>query len=1020
MAPFAFFEHFGEAQGVTDRVRLIQQDHQGYLWCVVPAKGLLRFDGVSFQAYSSDPEDPYSLSNIEDMLVDHKGLIWLATRTGMVCLDPVSGRFSNVASRTSDGFFRLLEDHNHRVWAATVGEELAYFDPQRDSIVIWKSKHSQDGYTGQPFPENQFGGLDCLIETADGTLWFDINNRTEYGVAAIDPRREVLLHFPFQGFLKNLPKSQTSIPLAMALFSDEKNKCLWMGGYGPGLLKFSTETHVWKSYDLNPPRQNDPLNNFIYDIQSKNDSTLWLATETGMKVFSTSQRHWTGFNPHPSQAWEAQKAQYLAIFRDQAGTTWFGTDKGLSRLDPYRQQFPKNATLPDGFQAQAIAEHAPTGERLFAGWNDDGYFWVFAQHLLTGKIRQAKQLLHFLPYDVASVHQIYIAPDGRIWVLLNRGIGWLDPATLRLTIPDLPIANNPDCRTPNLWPRQITADAEGNLWIATFGNGIVRYTPSNGQFWRPAELPIFPGGEKCEFNECLYSVFCDPVGKIFFGEVGTGLEIWDRPQKTRALFAPKAKNNRSFGGIVTKCIVPDASGNLWFGTETGICRYLPDAPPDSAFERVKGFQETVFRIVSDGQGRLWLSTPKGLICYDPRLNIWKKFGEKEGMVLPINEYTPLFCGNDGEIWLGSELHFNPSNIVLHPPAATPLITGFKIYDRALSLPTPTEQNGQQVFPEIRLSPDQEVFSVEIGTLGFTAPEETRLLYRLRPDDPWQEAGAQRTFTFNRLPGGRYRFELKATGANGVENGRTAVLPLLVMPAFYRTVWFWLLCLGAVGAGLYALFRYREIQRLRQEHLRLRIARDLHDEVGSTLSSISILSASALHGVQKDLDKARFGNIGDKARAALDSISDIVWSVNPENDSMEKALARMSAYASEMLENMGAELHFEVGNGVESLSLPMEKRKDFYLIFKEAIHNCAKYARAKQVWVAVKKEDNVLIMSIKDDGIGFEMGNTEPGARSLGGNGLRNMRSRAAALGAELQIESAVGSGATVLIKIPMK
>ncbi len=899
-------------------------------------------------------------------------------------------------------------------------EGLAFFDPERDSMVRWESERIQDGDNGQLGDGSRFKGLTRLAESADGTLWFNVTNIETgvYGVAAIDPLRRGLRLFSAEAFLKKSSLVQASNP-TLAFLLDEKNQCIWMGGYGPGLLKFSIETHAWKWYDLNPPGQNDPLNNFLYDIQPRDDSTLWLATETGLKIFSTTKSQWKRVQPNPIHVWEAQMAQYLAVFRDRVGTTWFGTDRGLSRIDPYRQQFHKNSPLPDGFQAQAIVEYTPRGERLFAAWSGDGYFRVYGQHLVTGKIRQAKQRLRFKPYDVATVHQMFVAPNGRIWILLNKGIGWLDPVTLHLTLLDQPIANNPARSTATLWPRQISADAEGNLWIATFGSGIVRYTPGTGQFWRPPELPFLKGGDKREYNEYISSVYCDSSGRIFLGESGTGLEVWDRKHQKRALFSSKAKNNRSFGGQTTFCIVPDAAGNLWFGTEAGLCRYLPAAPPDSAFARIKGLQEAIFFIVPDADGRLWLSTPKGLICYDPKRNTWIQFGKKAGMVQHIDERTPLFLDSHGELWLGSELHFNPSKILLHPPAATPLITGFKIYDRPRSLPLPEEQNLQQVFPEIRLSPDQEVFTIEIGTLGFTAPEQTRLLYRLRSDDPWEEAGAQRAFTFNQLPGGRYRFELKAMAPDGTDSGRTVVLPLHVVPPFYRAIWFWLLCLTAVGAGLYALFRYREIQRLRQEHLRLRIARDLHDEVGSTLSSISILSASALQGVQKDLDKARFGNIGDKARAALDSISDIVWSVNPENDSMEKTLARMSAYGSEMLENADAELHFEVGEGVESLSLPMEKRKDFYLIFKEAIHNCTKYAYAKQVWVDLRKENNVLIMSIKDDGIGFQINNTEPGSRNLGGNGLRNMQTRATALGGTLSLNSHPGSGTEVRLKLPL-
>ncbi len=229
----------------------------------------------------------------------------------------------------------------------------------------------------------------------------------------------------------------------------------------------------------------------------------------------------------------------------------------------------------------------------------------------------------------------------------------------------------------------------------------------------------------------------------------------------------------------------------------------------------------------------------------------------------------------------------------------------------------------------------------------------------------------------------------------------------------------LVLLILLGCGFY-VWKTRQKNKARQlqENIRQRIARDLHDDLGSTLSSISILSQSTPNSLQ-DLDQTRFGNIGDKARAALDSMSDIVWAVNPDNDSMEKLLARMSAYASEMLENVGTELRFQVGTGVESLTLPMGKRKDFYLIFKEAIHNCVKYARAKRVEIALEKQGNLLIMNIKDDGVGFETKNMVPEVRNLGGNGLRNMRSRAAALGGTLEVMSAPGAGTEIRLAIPL-
>lgn len=273
------------------------------------------------------------------------------------------------------------------------------------------------------------------------------------------------------------------------------------------------------------------------------------------------------------------------------------------------------------------------------------------------------------------------------------------------------------------------------------------------------------------------------------------------------------------------------------------------------------------------------------------------------------------------------------------------ITEFRIFDEFQPV-VPADY----VVKELVIDHSQNFISFDFASSS--DPKTTTFYYQLEGfDEGWFMARMQRSATYTNLDGGAYTFRVRATDAEGNELINKATFRLRVRSPYYRTWWFYMLCLTSIGGLFYTLFRYREIQRLRQEQLRLRIARDLHDEVGSSLSAISILSASALHGVEKDLDAARFGNIGEKARAALDSISDIVWSVNPENDSMDKMLARMSTYAAEMLENAGTELRFEVGEGVESITLPMEKRKDFYLIFKEAIHNCAKRGSAVQSFTA---------------------------------------------------------------------
>jgi signal transduction histidine kinase len=201
--------------------------------------------------------------------------------------------------------------------------------------------------------------------------------------------------------------------------------------------------------------------------------------------------------------------------------------------------------------------------------------------------------------------------------------------------------------------------------------------------------------------------------------------------------------------------------------------------------------------------------------------------------------------------------------------------------------------------------------------------------------------------------------------------------------------------------------------LRQAHQREmeRISRDLHDEIGSTLSSISILGDSTLQHLPSNMNQARLAAISERARQVMDTMSDIVWSVNPRNDTMAKVVQRMKEFAVEILESQGITLHFEADEAVGALKLPMEKRKDFYLLYKEAVNNAAKYSRASEVRVLVGAENGALSLEVRDNGRGFDLALVKPG------NGLWNMQQRAERMRGRLELESAVGGGTRISLLI---
>ncbi|MBP6809925.1 MAG: hypothetical protein KA138_00280 [Saprospiraceae bacterium] len=282
------------------------------------------------------------------------------------------------------------------------------------------------------------------------------------------------------------------------------------------------------------------------------------------------------------------------------------------------------------------------------------------------------------------------------------------------------------------------------------------------------------------------------------------------------------------------------------------------------------------------------------------------------------------------------------------------------------------------------------------------------------DKDWFLARAQRTATYTNLDGGSYVFKVKAVDVEGTEMRSNARFMLRVRPPFYKTWWF---ILGAALISFFLIrfiFRYRLRQQLEKEAIRLRIARDLHDEVGSTLTTISILSESVLRQMELDGEKARLSGIGDKARTAMSSMSDIVWSVNPQNDSMDKIVERMIRFATDTLEPLGISAIFDIEKEVYALQIPMEQRKDFYLFFKEATTNVAKHSGATRAVFFLKKTGRQLLFTIEDDGKGLP---PQPQG-SLGGNGLRNMRARAEALGAQLEIKTEPNSGVLVSLRMP--
>lgn len=485
-----------------------------------------------------------------------------------------------------------------------------------------------------------------------------------------------------------------------------------------------------------------------------------------------------------------------------------------------------------------------------------------------------------------------------------------------------------------------------------------------------------------------------------------------------------------------QCLLVADDGGLWIGTaDRGLVRFK-----DGHFATLgvaQGIADTaICHVLDDGLGNLWLSTRHGIQrlaerelnrCADHLIPAVSGQIFNRGDGLPTDEFTSGLQGTgcrtpDGRLWFASSkglVSVDPRRIATNRVAPPVAIESLRVDGNSL----PIEPGAAAV----RLPADHRHLEFHYTGLSFVAPNKVRFRYRLDGmDRGWVDAGTTRSAFYSRLPAGRYRFRVIACNNDGVWNRTGASLALVVAPFFWDTWWFLGLAALLAISSVAVLVRYltrrrmqRKLDTLERQHAvereRARIAQDIHDDIGATLTRIAMFSQPDREELADTRQTAaRLARIYSTSREATRALDEIVWAIDPKHDTLESLVAYMARSAQDLLEAAGIRCRLDLPPELPDQPLTAETRHNLFLAFEEALNNAVKHAGATEVRVSVQLRPGSFVLTVQDNGRGFDPGDGADAApRVTGGHGLTNLHRRLLRIGGHCDISSQPGAGTTV-------
>lgn len=972
---------FNAKQGLSQvTIYSIAQDSLGFIW-VSTQNGVDKFDGYRFTVYKHIPGDSTSLpTNLTGHLtVGANNNLWLTIGSLFVLYDYTKDNFKTIKYpiKQINEIGKIVEDKNGTLWTITNYGLLSY------KTGTGKFKAYIDTSSKKNFGKNN--DIDMICYDGNDFVYFGDSNRNLKKININTGRMSVIKVF-----------SPAEVSNFADLVCGDKNH-LWVTTFSSGIFRINVKDGSLKHYN----KSNGKLINNTVNVIYKDDmGDIYAGIKNYFCRYNKNTDRFDIISIETSGKKIGTDFNVSAILKDREGNFWIGLDPvGLVEVSPLNNKFHhltknsgKNESLPAKVATSILQDKK-------------GNLWFGTYGGGMAELRAGSDKIRVFKHQsgnsnsIGSDNILSLCEDsaGNIWSgSMYNGLNKYIPS--RNIFIRFPATHSGNAGYPQRFITSAITAGDGSLWFGTIYSSVYSYDPNSQKFFHynpPPELGI-PND-----NLVAYTLVGDDDGNIWVGSHNAGILKFYPKDNKFINFSNAGDSSRPLIRGSIKTVYKGSDGRLWVASTSNLFyfdysnkRFVKYKPAE------KIAKASIAAILNDKSGNLWFSTDNGLFKLNMKTKAVEKYTQNDGLTSSEFVTNGACRTKNGEMYFATVngiTYFNPEEIKKNHTSPV-VLTGFSVLNKKVKVSpgSPLKKN-INLARQIDLSYKDYFFQFEFAALNYNNNKDLVYAYKMNGfDKEWVTTDSKKRFaTYTNLSPGSYRFEVTTLKNGRPDIGNAASVAVYISPPFWNTWWFYILSLLTIAYILYSIYRYRLNKALELERLRVRIASDLHDDIGATLTKLALKADLLKHDVQDTGMRADFGRISEMSRQAVGSMRDIVWSIDSRNDNFESLLNKMKDFAFNIMADRDIKVDFKTEGFQSSQSLPIILRQNIYLIFKEAVNNIAKYADTDKIDIELMFDGKSYRMIIRDFGRSFEE------KKFNAGHGLKNMRLRAERINAEI-------------------